>query len=144
MASSKETREALLISYTSGFITESLAQNLSYCCSIYEENTSNNLDFPYRNSKDFIFRTQANKFKILLLWSPFQYMSCCKVREKPNSRLPGFVDANKTRSTCFNLLASSLNLLRINLLVFPKIIAPKLTFNPKTTTRNFKFSEKPN
>ena len=65
-------------------------------------------------------------------------------KRKKNTRLLGFVDANATRSTCFNLLASTLNLLRISLLVFPKIIAPKLTFNPKTTTRNFKFSEKPN
>ena len=124
MASSKETREALLISYTSDFITESPAQNS--CCSIYEENTSNNLDFPYRNIKDFICRTQANKFKILFLWSSFQNMSCCKVREKQSTHLPGFVDANATRSTCFKLLASTLNLLRINLLVFPKIIAPSL------------------
>ena len=142
MASSKETCEALFISYTSGVITESPAQNS--CCSIYEENISNNLDFPYQSIKDFICRTQANKFKILFLWSPFQNMSCCKVREKQNSRLAGFVDANVTQSTCFNLLALTLNLLRINLLVFPKIIAPKLTFSPKTTTRNLKFLEKPN
>ena len=135
MASSKETREALFISCISGFITESPEQNS--CCSIYEENTSNNLDFPYRNIKDFICRTQANKFKILFLWYPFQNMSCCKVREKQNTRLPGFADANATLSTCFKLLASTLNLLRINLLVFPKIRNPESGIrNPESGIRN--------
>ena len=98
--------------------------------------------FLARNIKDFICRTLTNKLKILFLWSPFQNMSCCKVKEKQNTRLPGFVDANTTRATCFNLLASTLNLLPLNLLVFPKIIAPKLTFNPKITTRNLTFSKK--
>ena len=46
------------------------------------------------------------------------------------------MDAITTRSTCFNLLASTLNLLLLNLLVFPEIIVPKLTFSPKITTRN--------
>ena len=47
MASFKETREALLLSHASGFITD-----VEFLL-LYEENMSDNLDFPYDEYPSF-------------------------------------------------------------------------------------------
>ena len=52
MASFRETRELLCISRAMGFITD--AEFLL----LYEENKADNLDFPYKEFRDFLCRTQ--------------------------------------------------------------------------------------
>ena len=62
MASFKETREALLLSHASGFITD-----VEFLL-LYEENMSDNLDFPYDEYPSLICRTRMKPSARSTLW----------------------------------------------------------------------------